>query len=132
MSETVVHHALWFDALSPRAAAGDDGAFLRVCDEVGLSYTELNYPAVPRPDDAPSWTDVVYQPLVIGLCHAGAWRRTVESRVVRLEIVLYRQLTADEHAALDEAVSHFERPMANSVVRCSRWLKPFKPVGAEF
>ena len=118
-SETVGSLTFWSMAGDPTPPPNARGIhLLQIYDELMVGYTESRYFGDPRAADArAAWSDrslpngVVLQNGRV----AGHWRRTIERNSVRVDVLLYDELTVTGARALQAVASRLGRFLGRGV-----------------
>lgn len=99
---------LWFrESAIPPLPKETIAYLLPEYDEGVLTYRDVGFPDRSRGGAVDPAATVFDRPVIIDLERAGTWRRTVGSKAVALDVVLFSKLTKAESAALDAAIARY-------------------------
>lgn len=76
-------------------------------DEALIGYRDLGVPDMPRSNDAASWADVFYRPVIVDGRRVGTWRRTMTTREVLMDLNLFASLNGEETRSLRAAIERY-------------------------
>lgn len=111
--ESVGDLTFWMPADAPDSLSGPRGAhLLQIYDELLVGYSQSRYFGDPRAEDArAAWGDRS-RPNNVVLVNggvAGHWRRTIERKAVRIEVLIYDDLGATAERSVEAAARRLGR-----------------------